>query len=95
VLSRDDDRYPKKMETLDGIVVKLDDTDAKPLEADLTIRVGKYELQRRHVRIGMPIYGRGASGRSYRIVIEGIAPRSETIRFLVEAVSPAAANPQP
>lgn len=94
-LSRDDDRYPKKMETIDGIVVKLEDTDADPLNADVTIRVGRYELTRKHIRIGVPVYGRGVSGRSYRLVIEGIAPRSETIRFLVEPVSPTRAYAHP
>lgn len=90
ILSRDDDRYPKSMETLDEIVVKLEDTDHDPLNADITIRVGKYVLKRKHVRVRMPVYGRGASGRSYRIYLEGINPDSETVRFVVEAVMPTA-----
>lgn len=89
ILSRDDDRYPKKMHTIDGIEIKLEDADEDPLDADLTIRVGRYVLEREDVRVGTPIYGRGASGRSYVIIIEGINPDSETIRFLVEAVAPA------
>ena len=79
------------METIDGIVVRLDDTDHEPLNADVTISVGRYKLSRKHIRVGMPVYGRGASGRSYRLMIESILPKSETIHFRIEAVSPSAA----
>lgn len=87
-ISRDDDRYPERVETIDGIVVKLEDTDSSPAEADLTIRVGRYKLKRSHVRTGEAIYGRGLSGRTYRIVLEQIRPKSESVVFIVEAVVP-------
>ncbi|HPD30638.1 MAG TPA: tetratricopeptide repeat protein [Phycisphaerae bacterium] len=86
VVSRDDDRFTKELATVDGIVVKLLDTDADPLDADIEIRVGKrskkYEDKPQGARIG----GYGESGRAYVVVILKIDDETETVHFAVERV---------
>ncbi len=84
VISRDDDRFPKELATVDGIVVKLLDTDKDPLDADIEIRVGtrskKYDDRPEGSRIG----GYGESGSPYVVVILKIEDETETVHFAVE-----------
>ncbi|MGQ9649082.1 MAG: tetratricopeptide repeat protein [Phycisphaerae bacterium] len=84
VLSRDDDRFTKELATVDGIIVKLLDTDANPLDADLEIRVGKRSKKYEDKPEGARIGGYGESGRPYVVVILKIDDRTETVHFAVE-----------
>lgn len=86
IVSRDDDRYPKEVLTVDGIVVKVRDTDKDPLDADLEIRVGKARKEYNDKRVGARIGGYGESGRPYVIVITRIDDETETVHFSVETV---------
>jgi hypothetical protein len=86
LISRDDDRYPKELMTVDDIVVKLKDTDGKPLDADLEIRVGKNAKEYDDKPTGARIGGFGRSGRRYVIVVLEIIDKTETVRFAVETL---------
>jgi hypothetical protein len=87
VVSRDDDRYPKELMTIDGIVVKVKDTDEDPLDADMEIRVGDNERRYEDQKVGARIRGRGLSGRSYVVLILKIHDDTETVYFSVEALT--------
>jgi len=86
IISRDDDRHPKELMTVDDIVVKLKDTDNEPLDADIEIRVGKNAKEYKDKAVGARIGGFGQSGRRYVIVIVEIIDDTETVRFAVETV---------
>jgi hypothetical protein len=83
-VSRDDKRYPRERAVVDGITVKVRDTDADPLDADLEVTVGKYRGSFDDLRVGMRLRVRGASGQEYRLTIVGIEDRYETVRFSLE-----------
>jgi len=87
-VSRDDDRYNKEIQTVDGIRVKVSDTDKKPLDADLEIRVGSARLKRKNQRVGARIHVRGVSGRAYQVLILAIEDKDETVHFAVETNVP-------
>ncbi len=85
-VSRDDDRYPKELTTIDGIIVKVKDTDEDPLDADLEIRVGSFKTRYKDQPVGARITGRGESGRRYQVVILAIEDDEETVHFAIEAM---------
>jgi tetratricopeptide (TPR) repeat protein len=85
-VSREDDRFEKELETVDGIVVKVEDTDGDPLDADLEIRVGSYVNRYSDQPVGARITGRGQSGTTYRVVILAIDDDEETVHFAIEIV---------
>lgn len=84
VVSRDDDRFSKKLETIDGIFVEVKDTDDDPLDADLEITVGEREKEYRNLRPGAQITGQGISGRSYVLTVVRIIDDEETVHFTIE-----------
>ncbi len=83
-LSRDDDRFPKRLMTIDQIEVRLRDTDHDPVDADIEVNVGKASTDHDDLRVGARVRGRGMSRRSYYIIILDINPDTETIRFMIE-----------
>jgi len=85
-ISRDDDRYPKSVRTLDGIVVKVKDADSKPLDADLEIRVGGIKIKKKDLPVGAGVTIRLNSGRTYRLVVLAIDGKEETVHFSLEQV---------
>lgn len=82
-LSRDDDRYPKELATVDGIIIKLKDTGSRPIHADVEVRVGKQVKKYKDLRVGSRINGRGVSLQTYQLAITAIDTRTETIRFAI------------
>ncbi len=86
IVSRDDDRYPKELKTIDGIIVKVRDTDEDPLDADMEIRVGDSEKEYDDLRTGVQIEGRGLSGHRYQLTIKRIYDEEETVYFILERV---------
>jgi hypothetical protein len=86
IVSRDDDRYPKEVKTLDGIIVKVRDTDEDPLDADMEIRVGHTEKEYDDLPTGAKIEGRGLSGRHYQLIIERIYDEEETVHFVLRRI---------
>lgn len=86
-LSRDDDAFPKEVETLDEIYVRLKNTKRKPLKADIEVRVGKMVKRYHELRVGGHVTGRGYSRKPYQITILAIEPESETVSFVVEPLN--------
>jgi len=82
-VSRDDRRFPEKRPTIDGLVVKVRDTDPGP-DADLDAYLGRNRIGRgKDLKVGQCFRVRGRSGRSYEIVILAIIDSTETVRFAI------------
>ncbi len=86
VISRKDKRYRDTATTVDGVRVRLRDTDADPLDADIDIFIGTTRIRRDDVRIGQGVTFRVAAGRTYRLVILSILDDRETISFGIQRV---------
>ena len=84
IVSRDDDRYQKQLRLNDGITVKVSDTDKRPLDADLEIRVGSRRRKYKDLRVGAKIPVRGLGGGRYEIIILAIEDPTETVRFALD-----------
>jgi hypothetical protein len=79
-LSRDDDRYPKRERIADGLVVKLRDTDPRPLDADLEIELGGHRIgvfEDVPPRTVIRVYD--INGHQCEIVLYGIYDPDETV----------------
>jgi len=85
-VSRDDRRYQKQLRLRDGITVKVSDTDKRPLDADLEIRVCSHRRKHKDLRVGAKIPVRGLAGGRYEIIILAIEDRTETVRFALDRV---------
>jgi tetratricopeptide (TPR) repeat protein len=83
-VSRDDDRYPKEELTVDGIRIKVKDTDESPLDADLEIKVRGREFDRYDVREDQAITIRGDSRALYRLIVIRIEDEDETVYYGIE-----------
>jgi hypothetical protein len=83
-LSRSDQRFRKIMAVMDGISIKLRDTDEDPLDADLEIVAGRFKSKPSDVPIGRPVKIRGVSGQQYVLVITAIIDKDETISFTID-----------
>lgn len=94
-ISRDDRRYPKELPTIDGLIVKLKDTDGDPLDCDLEIRAGGSTARLDDLKARQPVGLRGISGRTYTLVVTQIVDDTETVHFSIEPRVPVAAPPPP
>jgi hypothetical protein len=83
LISRDDDVAAKEVLTVDGISVKVEDTDGHPLDADLDIRVGHHDFDYEDVGIGSRIEVIGRSGQLFLLEVIDIDDRTETVRFIL------------
>lgn len=83
VVSREDDIAPKEILTIDGIAVKVEDTDDDPLDADIDIDVDHYEEEFEDVPIGASIPVIGLSGQTYYLHLFDIHDETETISFAI------------
>jgi hypothetical protein len=83
VVSRDDDIAPKEILTVDGIVLKIKDTDRCPLDVDINLYVDcrKYEFE--DLPIGARVEVQGRSGQLYHVDILDIDDETETLRFAI------------
>jgi len=85
-VSREDKRFSKKVDTVDGILVELKDTDHGP-NADLVIYRSRERIHRNEDwRVGESVTVVGRSGRRYRIRVVGILDSTETVRFNVRTI---------
>jgi len=81
-ISREDRRYSKIVEAIDGLFVKVKDTDPRPLDADLEIYLGDKRIREfKDLKVGDSRVVTGRSGRWYRLVILKIFDDKETVRF--------------
>lgn len=83
VVSRDDDIAYKEIPTVDGIIVKVKDTDDDPLDADIEVRVDHYEEEFEDVPIGASIPVVGLSGQTFYLNVFDIHDDSETVSFAI------------
>jgi tetratricopeptide (TPR) repeat protein len=80
-LSKKDRRYPKQAKIIDGITVRLRDTDGD-LDADLNLYDGDRRIKKiRELPIGRSQTFRGHSGKRYRLTILSIHHKSHTVRI--------------
>lgn len=84
-VSRKDRRFRKMVETIDGIFVKVKDTDPGP-DADMHVYLGRKRIKKvQDWRPQHRVRVEGRSGRAYEIVILRIDDATETVRFGVRA----------
>ncbi|MCP4250302.1 MAG: hypothetical protein GY778_24935 [bacterium] len=80
-ISREDRRYPRKSPSVDGIFIKVLDTDPEP-DADMELYVGRRRVAKlKDWQPGWRARVKGRSGRYYEIVITKIEDRRETVHF--------------
>lgn len=84
VISRREHRHKKEVTVVDGISIKLKDTDKKPLTASFEIVVGKSKAKAKNVPPGGKIEMRGASGRRYVMHVIWINHEQKTVHFSVD-----------
>ncbi|MCZ6682155.1 MAG: hypothetical protein O7B26_03160 [Planctomycetota bacterium] len=81
VLSRKDRRYVKTAESVDGVTLKLTDTDDEG-DADINIYHGRRRVKKiRDIRVGQSVSFSGRSGRLLRLIILDIRHKSQTVRL--------------
>lgn len=81
IVSRGDKRFPKELKAIDGLSVKVRDTDRSP-DADLDVCLGDQRVARqKDCRVGQAFPVRGHSGREYEVVVLTIVDATETVRF--------------
>lgn len=81
-ISRKDKRFPKSVEAIDGIAVRLHDTDDKPDRADLDLYQGKRRIAKfRELGEGQDDQFIGASGRRFKLTVVDVNHRTQTVRF--------------
>jgi hypothetical protein len=84
-ISRDDKRHPKMVKALDGLYVKVRDTDPRP-DADLVVYRGNIRVgEKKDMTVGDWIAAKGRSGQRYQIVVLAIADETETVLFGIRA----------
>lgn len=80
-LSRDDARYKKSVQIIDGLRIELKDTDPSP-DADIDVYQGARRIRKvKDLRIGQMLPVQGKSGRRYYLLITDITDDTETITF--------------
>ncbi len=80
-LSLRDRRYPRVTNTIDGITIRLKDTD-DDMDVDLDLFDGVRRIQKvRELELGRSQTFRGRSGDLYRLSVLGIHHKSRTVRI--------------
>ncbi len=83
-LSLKDRRYPRMVIAVDGIGVKLKDTDSDG-EVDMDLFDGTKRVQKvRDLELGRSQTFRGKSGELYRLTLIGVHHKSETVKIGVK-----------
>ena len=81
-----DHRYPRRAETVDGLSVKIADTNDDP-DADVEIYLDRKRVRRiKNWTVGRYITVTGRTGQRYHLVLDQITDRTETIRLSVRRV---------
>lgn len=83
IVSRDDDIAPKKIPTVDGIMLKIEDTDRHPLDVDIELNIHGNEHDFKDLPIGSRVDVYGQSGQLYHVDILAIDDDTETLRFAI------------
>ena len=84
-MSREDRRYAREAETVDGIFIKVKDTDRDP-DADVDIYLDRKRIRRiDNWCVGQHVTVVGRSGQRYDVVLRDITDNTETIRVSVQS----------
>jgi hypothetical protein len=83
IVSRKSKIAYKEALTIDGIVVKIKDTDRCPLDADIELRMDCFKEKYKDLPIGSSIAVVGRSGQTYWVNLLDIDDGTETISFAV------------
>lgn len=85
-VSRDNRRFPKMVETMDGLYVKVLDTDPGP-DADMAVYRGRHRIrEKKNMTVGQRLTVQGHSGRRYDVIMLSIIDQTETVRFAIRPV---------
>lgn len=84
IISRGDRRFKKSIAVMDGLVVRLRDTDSDPLDADLEIVAGKFKVSPNDVPVGGVVKIQGISQRKYKLTILWIDHDRDTVKFAID-----------
>jgi len=84
-VSDEGDVAPKRLLTIDGILVEYDDVDDEPMRADLKVFVGGTKVEFKNIHQGQRVGIRGQSGQEYWITPLVISKHEERITFSVSA----------
>lgn len=79
-----DQRFPRTGDAIDGITLKLKDTDEDDgvIEVDVDLFKGGERIRKvRELRVGRSLTFRGASGQTYRMTIISAHHRTHTVRI--------------
>lgn len=82
--SLQDQRFPRTGDAIDGITLKLKDTDEDDgvIEVDVDLLKGGERIRKvRALRVGRSLTFRGASGQTYRMTIISAHHRTHTVRI--------------
>ncbi|MCG8409182.1 MAG: hypothetical protein MI923_28595 [Phycisphaerales bacterium] len=84
-LSKRDKRFKRRMKAVDGIFIKLKDTEEEP-DVDLDLYQGDRRVQKiRNLKVGRSKIFRGRSGSWYRLTVLKIHHKSHTVRLGIKA----------
>lgn len=80
-ISNDDKRFPKFSPLVDGLSVRIRDTDANPLAADMEFYFGEKRVgaKVKNLPIDSVVSLMGASGATWEVVVVGIFNKTETV----------------
>jgi tetratricopeptide (TPR) repeat protein len=84
IISRDDRRFKKIMAIMDGVTVKIHDADKNPLDVDLEIVAGKFNISPKDVPVGGSVKFQGISKRQYKLTVQWIDYEHESVKFAVD-----------
>jgi hypothetical protein len=85
-LSKRDRRYPRQAILIDGVTVRLKDTDGD-LDADLILYEGERRIGKiRELPVGRSQSFRSSSGKQYRLTILGVYHRTRTVRIGINPI---------
>ena len=83
IVSREEDIAPKEIMTVDGIVLKIKDTDGYPLDVDIELSVLGHREKFEDLPIGSRVEVYGPSGQLYHVDILAIDDDTETLQFAI------------
>jgi len=86
IISRGDRRFKKSLTIMDGVTIKLRDTDKDPLDADLEIVAGKFNISPNDIPAGGAVKIQGLSKRQYKLTVMWIDHDNDTIKFAIDAM---------
>ncbi len=83
-VSEDSKGAPRRLLTIDDIIIECKDVEDDPWRADLDIQVGNYLTKYRDLKLGMRVSVRGASGTLYWLTLTSANEDQERVMFTLQ-----------